>query len=122
MPSLPEKRQVFRYGRVVICEPLSPQFATITDLDRNGLTFIHRGRELQEREKISLDLFFTDGDTVVTDLPCRVISEVPERIEDPLTWGLAWKCRVLFSSLEKRKRAELMRFLDLPPGRLTMAL
>jgi hypothetical protein len=121
MSSLSREKQVSWYGRVVIYKPLMPQFATITELDRNGLTFIHRGRELQEREKISLDLFFTDGDAVVTDLPCRVVSEVPERIEDPLIWGLAWKCQVLFSGLKVRKHAELMSFLGFPRERLAKA-
>ena len=117
----PEKRRVARDCRVIIYEPFTPQFATITELDHSGLAFIHRGPELREREKVSLDLFFTDGDKVFTDLPCRVVSEVPERIEVTWNWGLSWKCRVLFSGLKERKHAELMSFLGLPPGRLVTA-
>jgi hypothetical protein len=118
MSILSEKGQVSRNGRVVVYEPFTPQFATIMEYDRNGLTFIHRGRELHEMEKISLDLFFTDGDTVVTDLPCKVVSEVLERREAPFAMGPAWKCRVRFTGLKKRKHAELMGILGLPPLKL----
>ena len=112
-----ENNQIYGNGRVVVYEPFTPQFATITELDRKGLTFIHRGRELRAREKINLDLFFTDGDTVVTDLPCKVESEAPERVEGTLDAGMAWKCRVSFSGLEKGKQAELLGILSRPPGR-----
>ncbi len=94
---------------------LGNRVAKITDISMGGLAFEYLSDDDENKEDSQLDIFMSENEVHISDIPCRVVYDMP--VTRPYIYQIfsqtftAKKCGVEFGILSQEKSVQLYSFL-----------